>query len=177
MAYLDFEFGPGTGVASAPTPTAGLDPLERQIVLLSRGDGVRSVQARCRWDWILDLIYGFNPARSLADQKLEALRRYAVLRRLHGDQIAPEELDHVRAAGFAPSKLASLHRMVDPWRAPRHRHQMLQQSLMILAICLFGALLYPWISDSVGDELIAVLLLGVAFVTSLPLLLAGDVRP
>jgi len=176
MAYLNFEFGPGAGVASAPTPTAGLDPLERQIVLLSRGDGVRSVQSRRRYDWVLNLIYGFNSARSLADQKLEALRRYAVLRRLHGDHMAPEEVDQVRAAGFAPSKLANLHRMVDPWRAPRQRHQILQQSLTILAMGVLGALLFPSISDSVGDELIAVLLIGVAFVTSLPLLLAGDGR-
>jgi hypothetical protein len=41
---------------------------------------------------------------------------------------------------------------------------------------VLGALLFPSISDSVGDELIAVLLIGVAFVTSLPLLLAGDGR-
>lgn len=177
MAYLDLEIGIGAGIMSTPTVPVSLEPLERQAIAVSRGDGMRSIRTRRSTDWLLNLVYGVEPVRSLADEKLEALRRYAVVRRIRGDQMEPHETDRAMAASFPAAKLALVHKMVDPWRLPAPEYAMARQILLVIALVALGALLFPWIEEGVGDPLIAGLLLGVALVISLPALLSTDPRP
>jgi len=50
----------------------------------------------------------------LASPRLEALRRYAVLRRLHGVRMADAEREALAAAGYVPDQIAAIDRLIAP---------------------------------------------------------------
>jgi hypothetical protein len=177
MAYLDLEIGFSAGIMSKAATTDRLTSLERQVILVSRGDSIRSVRQRRGTDWMLEIFSGVEHVRTLADEKLKALRRYAVIRRVHGHHMNSCELVRIKRAGFTETKLAIVHRMVDPWRVPVSKYATGRQILLILSVIALCSLLFPLVEEVVGDEMVAGLLLGIAVVTSLPTFLVTDRRP
>jgi hypothetical protein len=86
-----------------------LTPLERAVIALSRHDPVWSLtrQGRiARW-----FCGRFGPL-PLANPKLEAVRRYAILRRLHGAALDPQEYDQLQALGFDQSAIGEINACV-----------------------------------------------------------------
>lgn len=75
-----------------------ISQLERQVIALSRSDPVSSLRQAGRLSrWIFGRNVDFPP---LADPKLEALRRYAILRRVYGERLDVEEVEKFQNAGF-----------------------------------------------------------------------------
>jgi hypothetical protein len=61
---------------------------------------------------LLGRLFGFQPVNQLADKKLEALRRYCILRRLSNGALPPVENERMRAAGYSDAALADADRLI-----------------------------------------------------------------
>lgn len=107
MAYLDLTQGfIPTGPAAAPSaPHArampALTKLERLVIHIARSDGIDSLAQPERGNRFTRWLFRADRLNPLADPRLEALRRYAVLLRLHGDAMPADEARRLLDAGFA----------------------------------------------------------------------------
>lgn len=109
MAYVDFSTDPlldahiggSQPQRSAPRPT-GLSALEWSVVALAKRDRLSSL-ARPGWIAVaLGSLFGSQRAgRHLADPRLEALRRMAVLGWHRGFSVPTTELKAFLSAGFS----------------------------------------------------------------------------
>lgn len=110
MAYLAFQdLGGAAAVRAgasvpAPAPEAnGLTRLEWSVVACARRDGRSTLRPESRWFRLLRTAFGW-PNPQLADGRLEALRRMAVLAWRDGYAVAGYEVRAFLAAGFTPAQ-------------------------------------------------------------------------
>ena len=114
-----------------------LTPLERAVVALSRQDPVSSLRSRSRKrGWILGLPTGPLP---LANPRLEALRRYAILRRVRGAARVEAEREQLLEAGFDNQKIEAIDDLVDPSRQHRRARPRAEGNLFIFDGSCFPA--------------------------------------
>jgi hypothetical protein len=170
MAYLDLELAIGGGCAVAPPAPVRLDDLERQAVLVSRNDDLRSLRSSGRGDRVKALVFGARPARRLADDRLEAIRRYALLYRINNGELARAEVAAAQAAGLSAAKLAIIRLMVDRWRAPAAGRRPTAYAAPAILLLATALPLQAWLSEETGDGLIALILVLVALITAVALL-------
>ncbi len=101
-------------VASLPrtddSPQGRFAPLELQVIRLAEADPVASIGAPSRFADFFARWLGIEQPRPLADGRLEALRRVAVLARVTGGQLPVDEVRHFLSAGFTPFQARALHR-------------------------------------------------------------------
>ncbi|MBC3940612.1 hypothetical protein [Sphingomonas albertensis] len=119
MAYYDFNgFSEVLQLARSPAPAASLSveegqglsaieptaaafaPLEWLVVALARKDTVRSLQVPGRIATAIASVFGVRRSLQLADPRLEALRRLAVLSWHRGYSVASAEVRAFTSAGF-----------------------------------------------------------------------------
>ncbi|MEP9400467.1 hypothetical protein [Sphingomonas sp. VNH70] len=109
MAYVDFSGDPERAVVAAasapqlaaPAP-ARFSPLEWSVVALARRDRLSSLASPGRLSTALGKVFavgGRNPR--LADPRLEALRRIAVLSWRRGVTVPAREVEAFLRAGFS----------------------------------------------------------------------------
>lgn len=165
MAYLDLDLAVGSGSPIKPSGAVRLEELEYQAVLASRGDDVRSLRASGRIDRVEALLFGARPARSLANERLEAIRRYAVLYRLSGSNLARAEMAAAQAAGISSAKLALVRSVVDRWRIPAVDKRLPSDVTLIALASAIGFPLHAWLSEETGDGLIALIVVLVGLTT------------
>ncbi len=118
MAYRAFDEWQHVAAAEPPRIAAQngsaplFTPIERSVIELARLDALSSVRPRpvlarlARW-------FGVGMANPLANPRLEALRRFAILARWSHGNPPPREIEHFLAAGFtqrAALTLSSLSR-------------------------------------------------------------------
>jgi hypothetical protein len=124
MAYVDtrlhaLDWSP-LFAARAPTPSIPLlERVERDVLLASRRDRPASLKRTGllgRWG---NRLFGFEEVNRLADPRLEALRRFAVLLRRRGERLSAQEGARILAAGFSPAQVAEVRRLVENERMPR----------------------------------------------------------
>jgi hypothetical protein len=117
MAYVDFSGDPvlaagGYPTASAPAPVAqatGLTALEWSVVALAQRDRVSSLKRPSRLSIALGTVFGGRrTSPHLADPKLEALRRMAVLSWHRGFAVPVGELKAFLSAGFSTEQYEAL---------------------------------------------------------------------
>lgn len=105
VAYLDLSERRGQAVDASLALDMGeamLTPLEWQVVALAERDRLSSLETPKRWTRILALFFGGERASPrLADSKLEALRRIAVLAWHCGDTLSDGEIAAFHAAGYS----------------------------------------------------------------------------
>lgn len=88
-----------------------LAPLDFAVIALALRDSVSSLSHQGR---LARLIFGPRQGElPLANPKLEALRRYVVLRRRLGDRRASEERGPLRSAGYDLPDLSEIDRLID----------------------------------------------------------------
>ncbi len=121
MAYRAFDGWP-FGVAAqqadetktaAPGPEPVFTALELHVLALAARDTAWSVRPRTRFVRIAEALFGIRRPNPLANPRLEALRRFAVVARYLRDRLPAYEIDAFLAAGFsrrAVSALSSLSR-------------------------------------------------------------------
>jgi hypothetical protein len=126
MAYLavnealDFALAPSRVAALAPVAApaapkakpAGFTALEWSVVMLARHDRPSSLREPGRVGRLLGAIFGDGYNRRLADPKLEALRRMAVLTWHHGYAVTTVQIDDFFAAGFSADHYDLLGRRI-----------------------------------------------------------------
>jgi hypothetical protein len=103
MAYLQFSELGGASIAApavrGPAIVDSLSPLEWSVVMLARLDGRGSLRPAGRWTSLLRAVFKrHNP--KLADPRLEALRRMAVLAWQSGYTVPSHEVRSFLDAGF-----------------------------------------------------------------------------
>lgn len=114
MAYLAFDAAEahtgGTSAMFAPAPVteARLGPLEWQVVAIARNDSLGSLRAPGRLSVALGNVFGQRTNPRLADPKLEALRRMAVLAWHHGFAVPVSEVKAFLAAGFTADQYETM---------------------------------------------------------------------
>lgn len=128
MAYLSFPDLGGAAAAHDQAPIADAIPskedrlsaLEWSVVALARNDRLGTLRQPGRLGRIMRAVFRqTNPM--LADQRLEALRRMAVLTWHHGYTVATRELQAFLAAGFTASQYETMVDRVSIARVPRSR--------------------------------------------------------
>lgn len=115
MTYLDtsthYDFDAAEEVA-APREMAPATPafsgLEWSVVALARRDRVASLREPGRVAVALRRLFGTAPPGRLADARLEALRRIAVLAWHHGYTLPTSELRAFLKAGFSTDQYEML---------------------------------------------------------------------
>lgn len=165
MAYLDLELANNAGYAVTTTRPLQLEELERQAVLVSRSDDARSLRTSGRIDRFKALVFGHRPASRLADERLEAIRRYAVLYRLKGAELDSREVAVANSIGISAAKLALVRSMVDRGRLPAANGRSAAPFLQATVAISSAVWLYNWLSQETGDSLIAAILVLVSLLT------------
>ncbi len=118
MAYLAFNETDGLAVAQPgrfPAPVSKtvaarddmLTTLEWSVVRLARNDSRRSLRAPGRWSGLIRLLFGETNPR-LADPRLEALRRLAVLVWHDGPLVCVDDSRALLDAGFTAAQLHAI---------------------------------------------------------------------
>ena len=97
----------------APPKTAPFESLELKVIRLAEADPVASIGAPSRFAAFFERWFGFERPRPLADARLEALRRFAVLARVTGGQLPGEEIKRFLEAGFSHLQARTLQRRAD----------------------------------------------------------------
>jgi hypothetical protein len=174
MAYLQFEtgFAGGAGSVAQARTLFPLSALERQTVLLSRGDRVSSVRKPGRAGRMLRALFGFEPVRGLADPKLEALRRYAVMYRAKRQALSEHEHQTLVAAGFTTAQAASARSLVDRMhvRVGLDRGQVALAALYLVMLAAVLVVADRWLTWLIEDRLAALIILGAVTATFAPAL-------
>jgi hypothetical protein len=80
-----------------------LTELERSVIGIARQDGLSTLRQPGRLTRWLGLLFGVRISPQLADPKLEALRRIAVLSWKRGYAIASAEVKAFLASGYSPA--------------------------------------------------------------------------
>lgn len=103
MAYRAFDVGPfglETATTDSIAATARFTHAEARVIALADSDRADSVGARSRLGRFIDRVFGIRRSNPLADPRLEALRRFAVLARLSDGRLPGAEIERFIAAGF-----------------------------------------------------------------------------
>lgn len=109
MAYFDPHsafLAPQRAPVRRPDRTA-FSSLEWTVIMLAAGDTLRSLRTPGRLSRAIGGVLGLGAKSSLADPRLEALRRAAVYA-WRKASVPAAEVKRFLAAGFAPDQLAAL---------------------------------------------------------------------
>ncbi|UYY58206.1 hypothetical protein [Sphingomonas sp. S2-65] len=121
MAYLNFSPLQGQPLADAiPTKRAatGFSALEWQVVAIAQRDGLSSLRRPGRLSMALGVVFGGQrTSPRLADERLEALRRAAVIAWRRGPALPPHEVRAFHKAGFTPEQYDTLLASISRGRA------------------------------------------------------------
>jgi len=132
MAYLAFAETTGGDVVetalhqllSPPLGESRLSALEWSVVALAGRDSLATLRTPGRVAAALGTLFGERPNPRLADEKLEALRRMAVLAWHHGYVVPSWEIRAFLTAGYSIAQYETLLKSISAGRlARRHEHR------------------------------------------------------
>lgn len=106
--YVDREYRLVPPRASEPP---FLSELERSVIHLSRSDPVASIPDLRGWRAAVERLFATRRAGSLANERLEELRRFAILVRVHDDP-GDDALDRFLDAGYSVEQARLVRAMV-----------------------------------------------------------------
>lgn len=123
MGYLRLaDRANGSAVAAeAAAPLAEFSALEWLVIGLAQRDRVSSLHAPGLLRRVAGLLIGAPRNLKLADPRLEALRRFAVLAWRRGERLPEREVAAFAAAGFGAEHQALVHAAVALRRAGQAR--------------------------------------------------------
>ena len=110
-------------VGSAPTAAARLSALEWSIVAMAEHDSLASIREPSRYTRILRAFFGLKTPNRLANDRLETLRRVAILAWHHGWNVPKSEFAAFRAAGFSDDQFELMQKSVGQARAANRRRR------------------------------------------------------
>lgn len=112
MAYLDLS---GLDDARAHISQGSASPftsLEEEVISISRLDGLNTVRSPSRLTRLLRAITAARVSPPLADKRLEALRRFAVLARVGRSKWIDAAIAEAHEAGYSDWQLAKVREAV-----------------------------------------------------------------
>jgi hypothetical protein len=108
-------------VGAVPAFPARLSALEWSIVAMAQHDSLASIREPSRYTRMLRAFFGLKTPNRLASDRLEALRRMAILAWHHGWNVPKSELAMFRDAGFSDDQFELLQTSVGQARAAHRR--------------------------------------------------------
>ncbi len=135
MAHYDPTLSIGhsrLSTAAVVARTTALGQLERDVVLVSRSDPRSSLRPLGVLGRLGRRLFGFARPNPLADVRLEALRRFAILLRHHRDGLSHGEETRLLDAGFTPEQMRDVRRLVLQ-EQPRHLVAAIRRRYVALA--------------------------------------------
>ena len=129
MAYLNFAepIPMATNAVAAETTSfeartrSGFSPLEWSVIALAQRDTLSSLSEPGRLAVALGNLFGTRRNPTLADPRLEALRRLAVIAWRRGYAVPLAEVAAFRAAGFTREQLRTLLSSIESGQAAGQR--------------------------------------------------------
>ena len=123
LARIDATDAQPVTVAGAPREPQEPEftPLEWSIIRLARGHSLSTVREPGRLGRIFNWIIGRRGSVRLANERLEALRRMAIVSRHFGFSIPGEDVADFLASGFTPEQYELLVTSVRAAPLPRAR--------------------------------------------------------
>jgi hypothetical protein len=125
MAFIDFRDDTAHALPRLQLKTARvaeLSVLERRVIELSREDTLATLRPVRRRSWLARLLFGPQPpSPMLANERLEALRRLAVMAWHHGYQLPASSLREAQEAGYSEAQTGAVVDLVARLRAPVRR--------------------------------------------------------
>jgi hypothetical protein len=124
MAFLNFSELQGSPIAvpADVVDASGFTGLEWSVIALAQNDRLSTLSRPSRMSVALGVVFGGErPNPKLADARLEALRRMAVLSWHRGYSVAASELEAFHAAGFSPAQYETLLESISRGRTARNR--------------------------------------------------------
>ena len=155
---------PGEMLVLSPEPEALLTGAQRRAVLTSLREGRASLGGRSWRAGFARIVFGMRQPAAYADDRLEMLRRYAILYRLEGGALSLDEDKRLLAAGLSSRQTAAARALVDAHYMPGRDAPRVPWTFaaMIGLAAAAAALFYRWIAvqfdDSAGALLITILL-------------------
>jgi hypothetical protein len=150
----------------------GLNDVECAVVQLSREDPLFSLDDRRSALDRMATVFGVRPPNTLADPRLEALRRHAVLLRLRG-MASETEMARFIAAGYSVQQSAAIERMVAPWRSQSDR-DIHRSAWLVPGVAAFLAC---WVVAAALDERpMGLAIAGLSVITIAPFILPNRRR-
>lgn len=172
MAYLRFEqihSLPASIATRASAPI--LDTFEREVVRMSLSDDRASLMEP---GWLTRIGMWLGTVRrrnGLANARLEALRRYAILYRFKGKSLRASDELAIAGAGFGVHAVREIRRIVDRHVAGHTRTPRPSFSSLVFVLALFGALTATvlLVRQATGDLAISAMIAALIFVTIISL--------
>jgi len=112
-----------TIVGRSTTPPPRLSALEWSIVAMAEHDGLASIREPSRYTRALRALFGLKRPNRLANERLELLRRVAVLIWHHGWNVPKSELTAFFGAGFDGDQYELIQTSVGRARAANRRRR------------------------------------------------------
>ena len=112
MAYLDpdalFAAAAGRAVPIEEPVASAFSPLEWSVIALARNESLRSLDQPGRLSRAVGSLFGMDASSSLADPRLEALRRLAVYAWHRGFALPLREIERFLGSGFVEAQIEAL---------------------------------------------------------------------
>ena len=93
-----------TGVPANDTAKPDFSRLEWSVIRLARADGLSTLREPGRWGRFVNWLMNRRGLPSLANERLEALRKMAVLSWHYGFTVPGEDVAGFLSAGFSPDQ-------------------------------------------------------------------------
>ena len=114
-------FGPASRISLADAIEAEFDRHEWSVIAAARRDGLPSLQEPSRYTKLIQRLFGGGFNRRLADPRLEALRRFAVLAWHYGYTLPVSAMKAFKEAGYTLDHIELLLASVSADRTQRSR--------------------------------------------------------
>ena len=101
-----------TGVPANDTETPFFNPLEWSVIRDARTDGVSTLRPAGRFRRFFSWLMGRTGGPELANERLEALRRMAVLSWHYGFTVPGDDVASFFSAGFSPDQYELMVRSI-----------------------------------------------------------------
>lgn len=119
----DFASEASSIVGAAGMAPARLSPLEWSIVAMAEKDGLSSIRDAGRYARALRNFFGFKQPNRLANERLETLRRIAILAWHYGWNVPNSELASFFKAGFTSDQFELIQNSLGQARSARRRRR------------------------------------------------------
>jgi hypothetical protein len=108
-------------IVGTATPSARLSALEWSVVAMAGRDGLSSIREPSRFIAALGSLFGFKRPNRLANERLEALRRIAILAWHHRWNVPKSELASFFDVGFTVDQYELVQASIGQARLARRR--------------------------------------------------------
>ena len=110
-----------SAIVGTAAPPARLSALEWSVVAMAERDGLSSIREPSRFIAALESLFGLKRPNRLANERLEALRRIAILAWHHHWNLPKSELASFFDAGFTADQYELIQASIGQARSARRR--------------------------------------------------------